>query len=108
MPTNASAVSVLESVPNAQKVFLAPRWEVTKTWGIGLLQRLVNTQDIVCPKLTSLTLGTLGRGIKANKTTAKPLIQKILKYQSESGVKMDSLKVYWKGHGLKLDEIDYA
>jgi hypothetical protein len=104
--TDQVAISVLECLPNVQKVALSNggrRWG--EPWGLGILQHLAHTDNMLCPRMTKFTLGSLSKRISMNKTLADHCVRQAIKSRSDTGIKMDHFEVHWK---VPEESIQYA
>jgi hypothetical protein len=105
--TDQLAISVLECVPNAEKVALSSTTTLHyhNPWGRQILQRLADAENMLCPHVTHFTLGSLRDGAIVNKTWAKDHAQRAIKNRMDGGVKMDHFEIRFKTRG---ESIQYA
>jgi F-box-like len=104
--TAESAISALECVPNAERVAVSSTYPFDEqTWGLEILQRLADTENMLCPNMTHLTLGSPSDGVVVNKTSARARARKVIKNRMDGGVKMVHFEIYFNGHG---ESVQYA
>ena len=97
---------VLEKAPNLRTIEIQSR-EKDKTFGLEFLKRLDATQShVLCPKLDSLSLGSLLDPIFTPKKAGRALIKQIVASRKDIMVPLTKFPVSWHGNSHSVD--DYA
>lgn len=108
--TDEVAISALHSVPKVRHIQVAFYPQSPTPWVTNILERLASPDDIICPRIESLTLGTVKSRVSASKHPVKVRIQKVQKCQLERGIIMKNLLVHWtrRGKSGDLESCQYA
>ena len=102
--TDQVAISALECIPNAEK-FVVSSSLYDGPWGLGILQRLADVENMLCPNMTHFTLGSPNNRVVANKTSARAHVRRAIKNRMDRGVNMVNFEIYFDA---REESIQYA
>jgi hypothetical protein len=89
------AISVLECVPNVKKVAVTSSRRRRK-WGLEILQRLTDAENMLCPNMTHFTLGSSpDNRVIVSKAAAESRARKAIKNRLDRGIEMDHFEIHF-------------
>jgi hypothetical protein len=89
-------ISALECVPNAEKVAVSDAFDYQgNQWGLEILQRLGDAENVLCPNMMHFTLGSPSNRVWMDKTSAKARARRVITNRMDGGVKMDHFEIHF-------------